>query len=79
MTQRGFTEEQRDKVAKILEGVAGTENNLALAAAILSIKRLLPHFPASAAEVVEIVAEDGLPEPRDLDVALDAIQSRVYD
>ena len=31
------------------------------------------------AEVLEVVALDGLPEPRDLDVALDAIASAVSD
>lgn len=27
------------------------------------------------ARILEIIAEDGLPEPRDLDVALDAIEA----
>lgn len=31
------------------------------------------------ARIVETVAQDGLPEPRDLDVALDAILCTVYD
>ena len=31
------------------------------------------------ARILEIVARDGLPEPRDLDVALDAIQSALSD
>ncbi len=31
------------------------------------------------AEVLEVIARDGLPEPRDLDVALDAIASAVSD
>jgi hypothetical protein len=31
------------------------------------------------AEILEIVAKDGLPGPRDLDVALDAIQSVLGD
>lgn len=34
---------------------------------------------AEIAVVLETIAKDGLPGPRDLDVALDAIQSTVFE
>jgi hypothetical protein len=39
----------------------------------------MSNWREEVAEVLEVVARDGLPEPRDLDVALDAIASAVSD
>lgn len=39
----------------------------------------MSNWREEVAEVLEVVARDGFPEPRDLDVALDAIASAVSD
>lgn len=39
------------------------------------MRQLTPHEREEIARIVEIVAKDGLPGPRDLDVALDAIEA----
>jgi hypothetical protein len=80
----GFTTSQRDAFARILDAIAGTEAaGDVIDGALYSMRRALggpmdTRWHAARPrirEIVSIVAEDGLPEPRDLDVALDAIQA----
>jgi hypothetical protein len=79
----GFTDDQRAAVAAVLEKVAGTYEGPGPRTHLLAVWRigdiLGVELSDQAAHVVEIVAEDGLPEPFDLDVALDSIEASLED